>query len=591
MRLNPLGRFQRRLGVSFCLILLASTVVLNALVTRAFRTQRIDDLSRALAAQARLAAELTRRARPLASEMPRLARKLAAICSCRITILSKTGSALADSQGGAVEPAGAAEVAAALRGGTGHAVRNDPTQGELLYTAVPLPGIGALRCALPLSEVDLRAARLRRDITTISLAILIVAMALTLWLSASLARPLEGLTDMAERLSRGDYATRLRVSPNDEHRRLAEALNVLGETVQRTVQALERDRGQLEAILDSIVEAVAAVDAQGRLIAANPALRRLLVLPEPFQGRSFTEALRHPKLQDLLDSVLKEGRARVDEIAGLGHGDRHFEAHAVALQEAGRRTGALLVLHDITRLRRLEQMRREFVANVSHELRTPLASIQGFAETLREGAVDDRRHRMEFIAAIEQDAKRLSALVEDLLALSAIESGQRPPSLGAVDVLELAREVAAALKPLAERQHVSLAVAESPQPPLALADRDQLKQVLTNLLDNAVKFNREGGRVEVSASIAAGRAEVRVVDTGPGIPAEDLPRVFERFYRVDKARSREVGGTGLGLAIVRHIVEAHGGSVSVESRLGEGSRFRFTIPLAPRPGGDVTSLS
>ena len=324
---------------------------------------------------------------------------------------------------------------------------------------------------------------------------------------------------------------------------------------------------------------MAAVDVQGRLIAANPAMRSLMGGTETSQGRSFIESLRHPKLQELLASVLKEGQGRLLEVTLFNPGELHFEAHAVPLREGSRSVGALLVLHDITRLRNLEKVRRDFVANVSHELRTPLASIRGFAETLRDGALDDLEHRVEFVEAIEKDAQRLSALVEDLLDLSAIESGQRQPVRQPVDLPALAREAALSLRPLAERRNVAIVVEAAPAMPAARADRAQIKQVLSNLLDNAVKFNHEGGRVTVSARAEGPLAVVTIADTGPGIPPEDLPRVFERFYRVDKARSSEVGGTGLGLSIAKHIVEANGGGISVESRLGEGAVFRFTLPL------------
>ena len=238
------------------------------------------------------------------------------------------------------------------------------------------------------------------------------------------------------------------------------------------------------------------------------------------------------------------------------------------------------VQHDIAQLRRSEAVRKDFTANVSHELRTPLAAIKAFAETLYGGAAEDPEHSMEFILEIERNADRMTRLVDDLLTLSALDSGARPPAPESVDLMRIATEVAATLKPLAARKELGLRLEPFRTIPPVRGDRGQLKQVLTNLLDNAIKFTPEKGVVRVSASFADGRVTVAVQDTGIGIPAEDQPRIFERFYRVDKARSRELGGTGLGLAIVKHILEAHGGSVAVESRLGEGSTFRFTLPAA-----------
>ncbi|HAH06431.1 MAG TPA: hypothetical protein DCM05_07880 [Elusimicrobia bacterium] len=239
-----------------------------------------------------------------------------------------------------------------------------------------------------------------------------------------------------------------------------------------------------------------------------------------------------------------------------------------------REVGALLC-----EMRRLEEVRRDFVANVSHELRTPLASVKAYAETLREGALDDAANRLEFVGEIERSADRMTRLVDDLLVLSEIESGKRAPALETVSLMRVASEVAASLKPLAERKRIGLRLDPFQGVPDVRADRGQLKQVLTNLVDNAIKYTGEDGTVRIQAAVSEGRVSLSVTDTGPGIAAEHLPRIFERFYRVDKARSRELGGTGLGLAIVKHLVEAHGGSVCVESEPGKGSAFRVFLPL------------
>ena len=238
------------------------------------------------------------------------------------------------------------------------------------------------------------------------------------------------------------------------------------------------------------------------------------------------------------------------------------------------------VRDDLAQLRRSDQVRKDFTANVSHELRTPLAAVKAFAETLREGAAEDPEHRAEFLDEIERNADSMARLVDDLLVLSALDSGTRAPAAEPVDLMQVAAEVTATLKPLAARKEIALRMEPFRELPHVRGDRGQLKQVLTNLLDNAIKYTPEKGTVRLSAAGAEGRVTVSVEDTGPGIPPEALPRIFERFYRVDKARSRELGGTGLGLAIVKHIVESHGGSVSVESRVGEGSAFRVCLPAA-----------
>jgi two-component system phosphate regulon sensor histidine kinase PhoR len=278
--------------------------------------------------------------------------------------------------------------------------------------------------------------------------------------------------------------------------------------------------------------------------------------------------------------------ARIAEtVARLAAGDWDARVGPLGWGRLGRLARSLDALAekvggDIAQLRRSEAVRKDFTANVSHELRTPLAAIKAFAETLREGAADDAEHRAEFLQEIERNADRMARLVDDLLTLSALDSGARLPAPESVDLMRLAAEVAATLKPLADRKELALRVEPFRDVPLVRGDRGQLKQVLTNLIDNAIKYTPEKGLVRVSAACAEGRATVNVEDTGPGIPPEALPRIFERFYRADKARSREMGGTGLGLAIVKHIVEAHDGGVSVESRPGGGSLFRFSLPAA-----------
>jgi two-component system phosphate regulon sensor histidine kinase PhoR len=327
-----------------------------------------------------------------------------------------------------------------------------------------------------------------------------------------------------------------------------------------------------------MAEAVVAVDNKSRVLAVNPALVSLFKVELPAEGKFLLEILRHHPIQEIVSSVLERGAPRAEEVALFAPLELIFEVHAAPLLEEGRPIGALAVLHDITRLRKLENIRREFVANVSHELRTPVSAIKGFAETLREGALEDPKHRLEFVRSIEEYADRLAGLVDGLLELSAIESGQRGPKKEPVSLLAIARDCARELKPLAERRKVRFEI-PSAQDASVAADPGQMRRVFMNLLGNAVKFNKEGGWVRVRRQDAQGKAVFFVEDSGVGIDARDLPRVIERFFRADKSRSSETGGTGLGLSIVKHIVEAHGGAVGVESRLGEGSVFHFSVPL------------
>ncbi len=383
------------------------------------------------------------------------------------------------------------------------------------------------------------------------------------------------LMGVLRRLSAGDYTAR---APSVYG--LGPEANRLAERVGDVVFALSRDKSQLEAVLNQMSESVLAVDSSGAVLVVNPSLSRLLSVDAgAARGRPYLECVRHNALSQLVGAVLSDGRARGQEVRVIAREELIFDAHAAPLLQEGKLSGALLVLHDITRLRRLEQVRRDFVANVSHELRTPLSSIKGYAETLREGAIDDKENRLAFLKTIEDQADRLSKLVDDLLDLSAVESGHRLPKLAATDLRALAVDVTRQFAAAAADRGVTLASATS-GPSLALADGEQVRQILSNLIDNAIKYTEAGGRVEIALEMKGAEVITSVRDTGVGIPEADLTRVFERFYRVDKARAREAGGTGLGLAIVKHLVEAQGGRVWVESRQPGGSAFFFTLRAA-----------
>lgn len=392
------------------------------------------------------------------------------------------------------------------------------------------------------------------------------------WLS-----PLKEINKVLQRLLSGDLSARVTHSTADRFGKLGENLNQLAQRFESKFQMLTQDRARLLTVLINMVEAVVAVDIQGRVLVANPAFSKLFGVEGEIVGRPLLEVLRHTGLNQILQQVLKTQEEAVDEITTWDPEERVFEAHGMPLVEGTVCVGALFVLHDITRIRKLEKIRKDFVANVSHELRTPLASIKGFAETLREGGIDDEKNRLGFVKSIENHADRMTDLVDDLLDLTAIESGQRAPTKEPLDLTEMVDEVIDSLKQLAARKNVTLMSEVKNIAPVPF-DKKQIKQVLTNLLQNAIKFNKEKGTVTIRAKDETDTLIVSVTDTGIGIPPSDLPRIFERFYRVDKARSREMGGTGLGLAIVKHIIEAHGGRLTVESTQGEGSTFQFTLP-------------
>ncbi|MBI3507736.1 MAG: PAS domain-containing protein [Proteobacteria bacterium] len=589
-----LERFSRKLTAAFVSLLVAAMGVSALIVTSVLKERMTDELLDRLQAQARLiGAQLPAGALAAAAADPHalnaLAHRLGGACGCRVTFIRPDGRVFGDSSvedaklGGLENHLNRPEIQEALQGREGHSIRRSSTVGDdLLYAAAPLPSsageTGVVRVAMPLTQVRGRIERIRRAIAWGGGALLIVAVAAALWLAGSISRPVSEMSGVARRLAQKDYAARVRAFPSDELGTLGRSLNFLAERIAATVLELSSEKAQLEAMLSGMVEGVLAVDADGRVIMTNAALERLFSLETRTAiGRPLTDAIRQNQLIGILQTVLKELKPRVDEIQLFSPEERVLESHAVPLMDGTECRGAMLVLHDVTPLRRLERMRREFVANVSHELRTPVASIRGFAETLRDGAKDDPEHRDDFIGSIVAESEHMGRLVDDLLDLAAIESGRRAPSKSEVALEELAAEALEQLKPIAKKRGVTL-VLETSAGARVQADRGQLRQVFTNLLDNAVKFNRDGGRVAVRVSKESGSARVTIEDTGLGIPEADLPRIFERFYRVDKARTRELGGTGLGLSIVKHIVEAHGGEVSASSVEGRGSTVSFTLP-------------
>lgn len=362
-------------------------------------------------------------------------------------------------------------------------------------------------------------------------------------------------------------------------RRLAEQERLLDAQKDQQAQTAAQIQAQQQAVFNSMVEGVLVLDGASRVELVNRSLRRLLSLNNDVRGQSIIEAFRLPELAEVVKRLQQEGSMQTFALELPGMEERWVEVNAAAaLDRDGTRHGAILVFHDLTRVKQLERTRQEFVANVSHELRTPLSLIKGFVETLLEGAKADPEQCTRFLQMIEKHTDRLTFLIEDLLTISRLESGQIVMNLHRVDLHEETQRVTDDLRARADDKK---AVLENQVPSglAARADADRLQQVLTNLVENAIKYGRAGGRVVIGGTAKAGnRIEMWVQDDGPGIPAEARERVFERFYRVDRARSRDTGGTGLGLSIVKHIVQAHGGEVWLESELGTGTTFHLTLP-------------
>lgn len=413
------------------------------------------------------------------------------------------------------------------------------------------------------------------------MALIAVTALVPAWLlTRRFVRPLQELTEGANRIAEGEYGHQIHAGVWGESRSLARTFNQMSQRLEAQFQQLEADRQQLRTILGGMIEGVVAIGPRQRVLFANEAAGRMLEFnPQTAVGRPLWEVSRQPQLMEMLAQALKGSEACREEFNWTGPTSRQMAVYIGPL--AGDRTsGAILVLNDITELRRLERMRRDFVANVSHELKTPLSVIKACIEALLDGAVEDSEARRPFLEQIHDHGERLHSLILDLINLARIESGESVLDPQPLSVERAVSDCFDRHRVRAENKRISLRADRSPvnEEMLALADDDALAQVLDNLVDNAVKYTHDGGEIHASWKRNGMQVELQVRDNGPGIPERDLPRVFERFYRVDKARSRELGGTGLGLAIAKHLVQGMNGTISVSSRVGRGTVFTIVLP-------------
>ncbi len=522
-------------------------------------------------------------------------RQLATDSGLRVTLIRADGVVIADStvapeRVAAMENhSGRPEVREALARGSGMSVRTSATTGDTyVYAAQTLAGPRGealiLRLAEPLEQLQALQGRLAASLALAALVAGLAILVTSLWLDRRLFRPLTRLIADARDIAAG-RADRVQVPDEDELAALALALNRLAATAEEQFEAVRKERDQLQQILASMSEGVLVAGPDGRALMINPAFYRLFDLTGDFTGRPVLEIIRHPGFARLIEATLKLGEPQSAQIE-LATPERRTlllassPIHLGAGAGLGGQHGAVVATRDTTDLTRVADMRKDFVANVSHELKTPLAAIRGYAETLRDGALDEPATARRFIERIVSQCRRLQELLEDLLTLSRLEGvapalEREPVALAAV-VHRAVELIAAAARE--KRVEIVVETGEEPLPPV-LGDPDGLERLVLNLLDNAIKYNRPEGRVTVRLARTDGEAVLEVADTGIGIPPEAIPRLFERFYRVDKGRAREEGGTGLGLAIVKHVAQTHGGQVEVESRAGQGSTFRVRLPL------------
>jgi len=477
------------------------------------------------------------------------------------------------------------EVQQALKSGYGESRRFSTTiKEDFLYIASVFnkkDTSGIVRLSIPLSEIDQLLISLRHMLGFSLLAAFILAILVSYLASYFISRPLKEIALASQDIAQGNYSKKISLRSNDEIGDLAKTFNYMSEQVKSRIEEVSENKSRLEAVFLSMFEGVMIIDVSGSILLMNEALKNSLRIEEDPLGKRPIEVIRNLQIQEIADNTLRSnGDLISQEISTLLPEEKILLVHATPIKKDANIEGAVLVFHDVTNLRKLEIIRQEFVANVSHELRTPISSIKGYAETLLDGALKDKENAKDFLKIILSDSNRLASLIDDLLNLSRIESGKLAMEMKSYKLLPLVEKVVASLKGQIEKKLIALTISIPQNIPNILADETRIKQVVLNLIDNAIKYNNPNGEILITANETNDSVKVDITDTGIGIPQKDLPRLFERFYRVDKARSRELGGTGLGLSIVKHIIQAHNGEVSVQSIEGQGSTFSFTLPKA-----------
>jgi two-component system phosphate regulon sensor histidine kinase PhoR len=587
-----------RLGLTYVALLVAVLIAVDLYSSRVIRSQAIRLANSQLTSLLNVA-----ETRPPQASNPddlRTWTTWMAKSGARVTIIDSHGQVLADSATDSTKMenhANRPEVEQAMTEGRGQAVHHSVTlDRELVYQAVRYQGNGGesiiIRLAVPLSDIDLSVTELRRRLLIASIVMLVIGAIASFGFARMFAARIERLKDFSQRIAEGNFRPLLREGPRDELSDLADSMNQTAARLDLEIRMLSGERNRSSAILRSMVEGVAVIDAEERLVFYNRAFSEIFgVQPSTADGRPLIEAVRNAELVGLIRKALRGEEGLQSDISMGIVQVQSFSVTAAAVKAldtpigrdasvAAKPSGAVVVLHDVTELRRLERVRQDFVANVSHEFKTPLTAIQGFAETLLSGALDDPTNNRRFLDIIRNHAIRLARLTNDLLKLARIEAGKLEVEFFPVGLMELIEGCAETTLLKASRKQITLEIEVPPGLPPVQGDAGLLRDVLQNLLDNAIQYTPECGNIHVTAETKGREAIITVSDTGIGIPASDKERIFERFYRVDAARSREAGGTGLGLSIAKHIVEAHGGRLWVDSVMGEGSKFSFSIPIA-----------
>jgi two-component system, OmpR family, phosphate regulon sensor histidine kinase PhoR len=584
-------RLLRHLFPSYLLITLISLVAVTWYASGSIRNFFLEQTAADLQTRSRLLEnQMAQFLGPLeTSVVDAMCKEIGVSSATRITVILPSGSVIGDSNedpaimdNHALRP----EVITTLKGGVGKSIRFSTTlQERMMYVAIPVKDkeeiIAIIRSALPVTAIDQALKAIQIKIMLGGLFIALLAAGISLYVSRRISRPIEKLKQGADFFARGDLSHRMPGTDLVEIDSLIEALNQMASQLEDRLNTIVRQKNELTAVLSSMAEGVIAVNMDEQIISINKAGARIFGnLTENLLNRSIPEVIRNPDLQKFIKKALSSKENLEEDITLYQRGERILYVHNTPLEDAdGRRSGILVVLNDVTHLRKLENMRKDFAANVSHEIKTPLTAIKGFVETLRIGEISEPKETERFLAIIEKHVNRLTDIIEDLMKLSKIEQQDEKSDIY-VEESSVKSVISSAIQTCREKAKAKNITIDlvCPENISFRMDSRLMDQAMINLLDNAINYSSEKSNIQISASIKDKGLRINVRDHGIGIPKEHLSRLFERFYRVDKARSRELGGTGLGLAIVKHIAHAHGGRVSVESTLGKGSTFSLHLP-------------
>lgn len=500
----------------------------------------------------------------------------------RVTIVDNNGLVLADSDADIKKlenHSGRPEIRAALQGKQGREIRYSSTfDTEMMYVAIPMDGKGAIRVSMEIEHIKTSIVNESRGILLALLIASVIAIVQANIFSIRVTKPITDITYFAQDMARGNFERRINIHTGNEIETLASAFNIMADELDKRMGELNDKNIKMDAVLSSMINGIIALDQDRKIMLINPTAYAMFQLDYDIEGKNICEVVKNEDINNLINGCIYHGIEGTIEVLSGNSKNSIYRVTATNINHNSMHVGVVLLIQDITDIKQLEQMRTEFIANVSHELKTPVTSIKGFVETLQHIDIEDRNTREKFLHIIDMEADRLTRLINDILSLSELECKDRVVIVTTLDIVNLIEQVVTIMQNQAEQKRIQLKFKYSNPVIWMEGNGDDLRQMMINLIDNAIKYTREGGRVDVEVESLYDQVGIYVKDNGIGISEDQMSRIFERFYRVDKGRSRKMGGTGLGLAIVKHIVKSMEGNIEVDSKVGEGTSFYIHIP-------------